>query len=363
VNQKEVTYNYQGIVSNNFKSALRFAVGHLGVPFVKSLLKFVPGIDNAIYSKHATEEFFVEVVPSFLGFFTAHWEIREKLVRTLLETGVKVRSMHAPYVDDGKTYQPPRKTYLDNVLDLTNYSSQTWLCLYSHINLYEMLAPKSLDKVLIVHPLAANPYKTEGEIISSIVKNVKKVLPVLRDQNVKLVIENMPWMKKKHERYTTLMGDAIFFEKLMNEISDSHVGVILDWGHANSYARYMFDHGINHPEHEFTVESLQEFAYQNYFIKKLKEKIYYAHLHFNEAHVLDSKPPFYAKNYDTHEDLTLLSESEYTYYKKNVQNLQSSPNLVGMTIECIPSYFNRAKRIQKYRDSIEILNSMLQSKS
>jgi hypothetical protein len=360
---KQVTYNYQGIVSNNFKSALRFAVGTLGIPFIKSVLRFVPGIDNAVYTKHSSDEFFVEIVPSFLGMFTPHWEIKQKLVQKLVETGVQVRSMHAPYIDDGKQFQLPRKSYLDNILDLTNESSSTWLCLYSHINLYEMLAPKELDKVLIVHPLAADPYKSESEIISSIAANVKKALPVLRDQNVKLVIENMPWMKKKHERYTTMMGDALFFEKVMNEVNDDHFGVILDWGHASSYARYMFDHGITHPEHEFTIDSLTHFGYQNYFIKKLEKKVYYAHLHFNKAHVLDSKAPFFAKNYDSHDDLTQLTESEYIDYEVNVKNLQKSPNLVGMTIECIPSYFSRAKRIQKYKDSIEILNSMLQSQS
>ncbi|MCC7304375.1 TIM barrel protein [bacterium] len=358
-----ITYNYAGIEKRTRNSALRFLFAKLGVQFLKSLFKFLPGIDNSIYQKGDNKEFYVEIVPSFLGMFSKHWEIKEKSVERFVELGVAVRSMHAPWIDDGKVFQTARKSFLENVLDVTDYSSTTLLCLYSHLHLYDLIAPKEQDKVLIVHPIPSSPYKTEKEIIKSITKVVKKILPMLRDQNVKLVIENMPWMKKKHERYTTSLGDALFFDKLMNEVPDPYYGVLFDWGHANTYARFMYTHGITHREHEFTSESLARFEYQNYFIHRLHDKIMYGHLNFNEAHDLLAKPPFYARNFDAHADLTHMNEQEYEYYKKNMQALGNVPHLVGMTIESIPSYTSRIKRIQRYKDSVEILNSMLQSHS
>lgn len=360
-NEKEVTYALQGIVGSNMRSIMRYIIGVLGVPFIKSILGIIPGIDNSVYAKGDKGDFYIEIVPSFLGLFSPQWHIRVNRVQALIDTGAKIRAIHAPYIDDGKVFQSQHRTYLDNVLDLTEHVSQTWFCLYSHVHLFEMLAPKEQSKVLIVHPLPSSPYKTEKQILMGIVKNVKKVLPVIKDQGVTLAIENMPWLRKRHERYTTFMGDALFYERLMNEINDDAVGVIFDWGHANSYARYMYDHGIPHPEHDFALESLAKFSYQQYFIEKLQSKMVYAHLHFNEAHLLDGHAPFHAKNYDSHGDLTLMTDEEYTYFKKNVRALKQSPNLIGITVESIPSYTNRKKRIQRYKDSIEILNSMLQS--
>ena len=362
--EQKITYNYQGIEKTNRNSALRYLSGVIGIPFIKSIFRFIPGIDNSVYIKGRNDEdFYVEIVPSFLGMFSKYWEINEKMVKRFVGLGVNVRSIHAPYIDDGKTFQTARKSYLENVLDVTEYASSTLLCLYSHIHLYEMIAPKEQEKVLIVHPLPSSPNKTEKEIIDGISKTVRKVLPTLRDQNVKLVIENMPWLKKRHERYSSFLGDALFYEKLMNEVNDPYYGVIFDWGHANSYARFMYLHGITHKEHEFTPESLLRFDYQNYFIKRLKDKLYYAHLNFNEAHDLQAKPPMQAKNFDAHADLTHMTDDEYELYKKNIQLLNKCPNLIGMTIESIPSYTSRARRVQRYKDSVEILNSMLQSQS
>lgn len=359
----KIMYSYQGIVNNNGGSALRYAVAMLGLPFIKSLIQLLPGIDNSILKNSSGAQAAVEIVPAFWGVFNGHWELRERRVELLKNLGVTIHALHAPYVDDGKPFQPSRKSYLENTLDLTKYDSSTLFCLYSHINLFEQITPKHEEKVLIVHPLANDPTKSEATIIQEISKTVRKVLPELRDQNIRLVIENMPWLKKKHERYTTFMGDALFFEKLMNEVNDPNYGVIFDWGHANSYARFMYDHGITHQEHQFTVETLQHFEYQNYFVTKLREKLYYAHIHFNLAHDLAARAPMLFKNFDSHHDLTHISEEEYPYYKKNMQEIVVAPHLVGMTIESIPSFFNRKKRIQRYKDSVEILNSMLQSKS
>lgn len=361
--ESQITYNYQGIERRSRNSSLRYIFGKMGVQFLKSIFRFLPGIDNSIYRKGAAESIYVEIVPSFLGMFTKHWEINVDVVNRFVEMGVAVRSMHAPYIDDGIVYQTARKSYLENVLDITEYSSPTLLCLYSHLHLYEAIAPQGQDKVLIAHPLPSNPNKSENEIIKAITKVAKKLLPMLRDQNIRLVIENLPWLKQRHERYSPFLGDALFFDKLMNELNDPYYGVLFDWGHANSFARFMYTHGIPHKEHEFTPESLTSFSYQNYFIRRLHEKIYYGHLNFNEAHVLQAKPLFYAKNFDSHSDLTHLNKTEYEFYKKNIVALSKVPSLVGMTIESIPSYTSRTRRIQRYKDSVEILNSMLQSTS
>lgn len=359
--KSKVMLSYQSIVTSYRSTMIRYVVAFLGLPFIKSIIRFFPGIDEAVAKSRDGKHFNVELVPSFLGMFTSHWEIRQRSVEAFVALGANVRAMHAPYVDDGKSFQPSRKSYFDNILDITKQSSKTLFCLYSHINLFELITPPEEDKVLIVHPLPSDPYMSELEIISGISKTVKKVLPMLREHNIRLVIENLPWMKKKHERYTTFMGDPLFFEKLMNEVSDPYYGVIFDWGHANSFARYMFSHGISHPEFTFTPETLLRFDYQQYFIERLQDKIFYAHLNFNEAHNLEANPPFFFPNFDTHGDLTLLTEDEYAYYKKNVVTLNKLPHLVGMTIESIPSFFNGRKRIQKYNDSVEILESMLQS--
>lgn len=362
-NTSAITYNYQGIEKRSRNSALRYIFGKLGIPFLKSIFRFLPGIDNSVYARGGSNDIYVEIVPSFLGMFTKHWVINEFVVNRFVEMGLSVRSMHAPYIDDGKTNQTARRTYLENVLDVTEYTSSTLLCLYSHIHLYEAIAPKEQEKVLIAHPLPSSPDKTEKDIIKSITNVAKKVLPMLRDQNIKLVIENMPWLKGRHERYSPFLGDAMFFDRLMNELNDPYYGVLFDWGHANSYARFMYLHGIRHTEHVFTPDSLLRFEYQNYFVKRLKEKLYYGHLNFNEAHLLDAKPLLWAKNFDSHADLTHMNENEYEYYKRNIQLLNNVPHLIGMTIESIPSYTNRARRLQRYNDSVEILNSMLQSQS
>lgn len=358
-----ITYNYQGIEKRSRNSALRYIFGLLGIQFLKSIFRFLPGIDNSVYAKGQSKDLYVEIVPSFLGMFSKHWMLNDFVVKRFVEMGLSVRSMHAPYIDDGKVFQTARKSYLENVLDITEYSSTTLLCLYSHLHLFEAIAPQEQDKVLIAHPLPSDPNKSEKEIIKSITKVAKKLLPLLREQNVRLVIENMPWLKRRHERYSPFLGDAQFFERLMNELDDSYYGVLFDWGHANSYARFMYTHGIKHTEHQFTPESLQHFKYQDYFIRRLKNKLYYAHLNFNEAHLLDAKPIFYAKNFDSHSDLTHMTEEEYVDYTRNIQSLAKIPNLVGMTIESIPSYTSRVKRLQRYNDSVEILNSMLQSQS
>jgi hypothetical protein len=358
VNRK-ITYNLQGVVKSNIASATRYAIGRLGIPFLKNFLRFIPGIDASVDSDDRKEDFYVEIVPAFLGFFTPHWELRTKMIDRFVASGINVRSVHAPYIDDGKVFQSTRQSSFDNVLDMTRVDSATWLCLYSHIDLFSLIAPKEQEKVLVVHPLPASPHKSTDEIIESITKNVKKALPSLKEHNITLVVENMPWLKKKHERYTTALGDAIFFDQLMNEINDDSVGVLFDWGHANSYARYMYNHGITHPEHEFTQESLSSFAYQNYFIKKLSSKIHYGHVNFNVAHVIDQKPPYFYGNFDTHSDLTELTEQEYTNYKSNIQLLNAVPKLIGITIESIPSYFNRKNRITRYKGSVEILSSMM----
>ncbi|WKZ23932.1 MAG: TIM barrel protein [Candidatus Dojkabacteria bacterium] len=362
-NNTAITYNYQSIERKTRNTALRYLFGKLGVQFLKSIFQFIPGIDNSIYKKGASDTLFVEIVPSFLGMFTKHWEIKMKTVTRFLSLGVSVRSMHAPWIDDGKIYQTARKSYLENVLDLTENVSATWNCLFSHVQLYSVLAPKEQEKVLIVHPLPAKPGKTEKEMIQTISAVVKKTLPVLQGENVRLVVENMPWLKKHHEEYTAFLGDALFFDRLMNEVNSPFYGVLFDWGHANSFSRFMTMREIKHREHFFSEEALSQFEYQNYFIKRLTEKIFYGHLSFNEAHVKTAKAPFYAKNYDSHYDLTWLQEDEYLFYRKNVLALAHCPSLVGMTIESIPSYVSRRKRIQRYRDSVEILNSMLQSGS
>lgn len=358
-----ITYNYSGIEKRSRNTALRYFFSILGVQFLKSIFQFLPGIDNSIYKKGDGKALYVEIVPAFLGLFSKHWEIKEKSVERFVEMGLSVRSMHAPWIDDGKTFQTARKSFLENVLDITEYNSSTMLCLYSHLHLYEAIAPKEQEKVLIVHPIPSSPYKTEKEIIRSISRVVRKLLPMLRDQNVKLVIENMPWLKKRHERYTPFLGDALFFDRLMNDVDDPYYGVLFDWGHANSYSRFMYNHGVTHPEHEFTPESLTHFEYQNYFVRRLREKLVYGHLNFNEAHDLQAKPFFFAKNFDSHSDLTHMTDVEYEYYKKNIVALSKAPHLIGMTIESIPSYTSRVKRIQRYKDSVEILNSMLQFQS
>jgi sugar phosphate isomerase/epimerase len=361
--KSKITYNYVGIEKRGRNTALRYIAGKLGVQFLKSLFKFLPGIDTSLKPVAPDEKLYVEIVPSFLGMLTKHWEIRPKLVEAFVHLGLSVRSMHAPYVDGGKVFQKARQSYLENILDVTEFNSLTLNCLYSHLDLYEMVAPKELDKVLIVHPIPASPDKSELEIIHSITRVTKKVLPLLHERNITLVVENLPWLRGRHERYSSFLGDAQFFERLLNELDDSHYGVLFDWGHANSYARFMYLHGIPHAEHQFTVDSLLNFDYQSYFVKKLKEKIYYAHINYNTAHQLDSKPLLHAKNFDSHGDLTKITEQEYEPFKKTIQEIGECRDLIGMTIESIPSYTNSKRRIQRYRDSVEILTSMLQSGS
>lgn len=358
-----ITYNYVGIEKRGRNTALRYIVSMLGVQFLKAMIKFLPGIDPSIKTKGRDEQLYVEIVPAFIGMLTKHWEIRPKLVEAFVNLGLQVRSMHAPYIDGGKAFQTARRSYLENILDVSEQNESTIKCLTSHLELYDMVAPREQDKVLIVHPIPANPDKSEKEIISSITEVAKSVLPLLHEHNVKLVVENLPWLKRRHERYSSFLGDTLFFDRLMNELNDSHYGVLFDWGHANSYARFMYLHGIAHGEHKFSVESLHEFAYQSYFLKKLKKKIYYAHINFNTAHQLDSKPLFHAKNFDSHGDLTQIPENEYVRYKRTIQELKHCPNLIGMTIESIPSYTSNKRRIQRYKDSVEILDSMLQSPS
>jgi sugar phosphate isomerase/epimerase len=363
-NNDKIVYFYHGIVNQNTYLIPRIISSLIEFPLIKQLFFVFPGIDQALNKDKLVEGVpGVEITPAMVGVFKSNWEINQKTLERLKQVNVNYLSFHAPYVNDGVGFQKGYASMLDNVFDLTEDTSTNLFCLISHLQVIEYLSPKKENtegRVLVAHPLPASPKKSEKEIIEGTVKLVKKVIPLLKDLNIYLGIENMPWLKHNHELYTPMLGSIDFFEKIMNEINDEHVGITFDWGHANTYARYMYDHNLETKYAIFTPEYLQQFEYQNEFLKRLKKKIIHLHLNYNEAHILTKKKgPFMARNFDSHQDLTFLSEEEYKYYRKNIRTIAKSENLRSMVLETIPSFFNYKKRIGNYQTSVEILRSMI----
>lgn len=357
----KIIYFYHGVVDKNTYLIPRLISSLVRLPFFKSLFYIFPGIDQAITLKNkATDTFAVEINPSMLGVFNRNWEVKPRIVEKLKQVGAKYVSFHAPYVDDGVTFQKASQTMLDNTFDLSEDASKTMFCLVSHLQFIDQVTPDKIDKVLVAHPLPASPYKTETEIIRGIATVLKKVTPLLEDLNIFIGIENMPWLKKKHERYTSMLGSISFFERLMNEINHPNVGITFDWGHANCFARYMHDHKLADGSFTFTEQNLLTFEYQKKFLTDLQSKIMHLHLHYNEAHILNAKAPFYAPNYDYHADLTKLRENEYEPYKASIIPALDSPVLKSIVLEIVPSFLSQKSRLTKYKDSVEILKSMVE---
>ncbi|WKZ30146.1 MAG: TIM barrel protein [Candidatus Dojkabacteria bacterium] len=362
----KIIYFYHGVVNKNTYLIPRLISSLIRLPLFKSLFFIFPGIDQAIslqkgsVKEGESNEFAVEINPSMLGVFNRSWEVKQKVVDKIKQVGAKYVSFHAPYVDDGVIFQKASQTMLDNTFDLSEDSSKTLFCLVSHLQFIDQVGPEKKDKVLVVHPLPASPYKNEHEIIKGIATVLKKVTPLLEDLNIFVAIENMPWMKKKHERYTSMLGSISFFERLMNEINHPNVGITFDWGHANCFSRYMHDHKLADGAFTFTEKDLTTFAYHKKFLTDLQQKIMHLHLHYNEAHILTSKAPFYAKNYDYHADLTKLRPEEYPFYKESLQPALGSPVLKSIVLETVPSFLSQQSRLTKYKDSVEILKSMVE---
>jgi len=331
------------------------------MPLLKKLFFIFPGIHQATEKseKHKGDSMGVEMTPALFNVFKKNWEINYKNAERLKQLPVKYVSFHAPYIDDGKVYQKNRNSLMDSVFDLTDTSANSTYCLVSHLQLIDYLSPKGLGPTLVVHPLPASPQKSEREIIDGIVGNIRKVIPLLEDLNIYIGIENMPWLKGKHERYTQMLGGIDFFKKLISEINHPHVGITFDWGHANSYARYMTLYTENGGTYPFNQEGLLDFSYHKLFLTELKDKIYHMHLNYNNAHILEARPPFHSKNFDYHADLTRIPENELPLYAKSLAPVLHSEALRSMVIESIPSFLNFKERISRYESSIDILRTML----
>lgn len=326
------------------------------------MLFISPGIDRAFnFGDDKSKQIAVELTPSSVGVFKPNWELNMGAVEAIKRIGIKYVSFHAPFVNDGVTNQKGRQSILDNVFDLTEDNSVNLFCLISHLQFIEEVSGKDEPKVLVVHPLPSKAGKSETEIIKSIAKLLKKVAPLLADSNVYIGIENMPWVKKEHEPYTPIVGSIPFFERLMNEIRHPNIGITFDWGHANSYARYMHNNDLKSGNIRFTPEYLASFGYEKDFLKKLRSKIFHLHLHYNTAHIAGNKPPRFSPNYDTHTDLTAIPQSEYENFKECLMMVKNSDALKSIVIESAPSLFKLNQRVSTYQSSVELLQSMVKS--
>ncbi len=357
----KIVYFYHGIVDKNTYLIPRLISSILHLQFIKRLFYIFPGIDQALQKQNVSNEneLSLELNPSFVGVFGQDWQIRYDVVERLKQIGAKYVSFHAPYIDDGKAFQNQQRSMMDHVFDATEESQQTTYCLVSHLQLIDFMSQKKEGPVLVIHPLPSSPYKSETDIIKGIAKNINKIKPLLEDLNIFIGIENMPWLKNKHAHYTPIVGGIDFFRNLMNEINHPNVGITFDWGHANTFARYMYNNSLTDKYLTYSEEELKTFAFEYEFLSQLQDKVYHLHLHYNRAHLLDAKPPFYAKNFDYHGDLTQLPDDEMENFKISLSPVIKKATLRSIVLETVPSFLNFNRRLSQYQSSVDILKTMI----
>ncbi len=355
VDKKGVVYSYHGIVKRQSYVIPRLLARLLRFEWFKRLFFSVPAIDESIIFKNGNSgTLYGEFDLSVLGVFKKNWDINYWLLNKLYYLPVYFNVIHGVYVPEN--YNPRFPWNKRQILDLTVVSAETQKALKKHVEVIDLLGKPQAKKVVVFHPV---PYRLDlkkSQIISGIVKNLKAILPLLEEKNVYVALENMPYLRKPRTGYFPMLGSIEFFEDLFSELDHPHIGITFDWGHANSFARFMYETDQNLGDFEFTPEVLARFKYQTEFLTRLREKIFHLHLHYNEAHKLNKKPPRFFPNFDTHQPLTMLDYFEYENYKKNIRSIIDSENLISATLEIVPRAFAPARA---YRSSIKVFEAML----
>ena len=353
-------YSYHSIVKRQTAVIPMILLKLFRLNWFRRLFFSVPAVDEAVVFKNGDKNgngansINAELELGFIGAFKHNWDINNWIVDALLRLPVKFNSVHGVYFPE--TYKP-FLFFKRLIFDLTEPTEISKKALRNQLEVLIRLAESKKRKVIVFHPIPFKLGKKENEVIKGIVALIKPFLPMLEDFNIFIAIENMPKLRAPRQEYFPMTGSVAFFERLMDAINHKHVGITFDWGHANSFARFMYMEELEEPGFTFTPETLATFEYQKFFLRKLKPKIYHLHLNYNEAHKLKRKPPrFMFTNFDTHQELTKMGYFEYERYKEALKIVLDSPHLISATLELLPRTLWPAK---SYEESVKIFKAML----
>jgi len=218
----------------------------------------------------------------------------------------------------------------------------------------KILHPRS-RLLIVMHPLPVEAVYGRKRLLKNIARVFNDLIPVLQETNTLIGIENMPWFRKHHAKYTQMLGQPEFFEELFSMVDSRHIGMTFDFGHANSVARYLYNNK------QLSLQRLKEFYFQSEFFSRLGSKIYHIHFSFNPAHRPHSRPlvtwlPKF-RNFDTHEPIDRFDTEEIEQLKSVFSILwKSKPHVPGwtrtLTLELIPRSLNM---IRAYEHNVNLL--------
>lgn len=210
-----------------------------------------------------------EITGIITGIFKKDWEFNKNRIKKYKEGKYPIEVFHActaARMDNSKNKN-------DWNLNLAKDNDITRRGIANSIYLGKEL----IDENPIINFHMGKFPKSNNEVArKSLIKNLKFAAQIAQEEQVTLTVEN-DYKKRKEEEVFGKNAEEI--KKILDEVGSEYIGVCFDWGHANVQARNEFK------KENLSEKELSRFSFLKNFIRTLGPKIYYAHIHYNLAHL------------------------------------------------------------------------------
>ena len=188
---------------------------------------------------------------------------------------LKYRKARWPIYTFHATFEGGARFLRDTAMNLAEDSERTRRGLESQIRAAgEIGGPGA---ILVLHLGDADGEKERR--LEGIARLLSSFLPLAREKQVVLAVENMPRSVRGEQH---MGADYRDLKTLLDMLPSPYLKVCLDFGHANNYAEVFARQEDRGPLDEY----LKNLGYCREMIQELGKEIVYAHIHYNRGHIL-----------------------------------------------------------------------------